>query len=353
VLRGAGLSEIEDLSDTEEWQALLEEAGAESTDPYDVRKLRAAVEGDRAVLTDLLGKVSDHLTSDRDPKLKALEAQLEAILNQAEREDVGDARDRRKVLIFTYFDDTAVWIYDYLESALASPRRLAPYRGRLAAVTGERALGGISRDHAIYGFAPKTTEAPAGRDDDLYDILVTTDILAEGMNLQQCRNIINYDLPWNPMRLVQRHGRIDRIGSPHDVIYLRCFFPDRLLDQLLDLEATSLVWTDRPLFAERIEAWANGPVVRELYARHRGEFLIAAWNGDASALTSTEKSTIDNVLAFYGDKSPQWLSDLTHMEAPWQLARARAGLAPGERGTAEITLEDMAEYYSSLVPATS
>ena len=150
---------------------------------------------------------------------------------------MGDARDRRKVLIFTYFDDTAVWIYEYLERAIARRRQLATYRGRLAAVTGERALGGMSRDHAIFGFAPKSTEAPPGRDQDLFDILVTTDILAEGMNLQQCRNIINYDLPWNPMRLVQRHGRIDRIGSPHDVIYLRCFFPDRLLEQLLDLEA--------------------------------------------------------------------------------------------------------------------
>ena len=62
------------------------------------------------------------------------------------------------------------------------------------------------------GFAPRSTEAPPRHDDDLYDILVTTDVLAEGVNLQQARHIINYDLPWNPMRLVQRHGRIDRIG---------------------------------------------------------------------------------------------------------------------------------------------
>ena len=71
-----------------------------------------------------------------------------------------------------------------------------------------------------------TTDAPEGSDDDLYDILVTTDVLAEGVNLQQCRHIINYDLPWNPMRLVQRHGRIDRIGSPHAEAHLRCVFPD-------------------------------------------------------------------------------------------------------------------------------
>lgn len=56
------------------------------------------------------------------------------------------------------------------------------------------------------------------------------------MNLQQCGRIINYDLPWNPMRLVQRHGRVDRIGSPHEKVYLTCVFPDRQLDRLLALE---------------------------------------------------------------------------------------------------------------------
>ena len=56
------------------------------------------------------------------------------------------------------------------------------------------------------------------------------------MNLQQCGRIINYDLPWNPMRLVQRHGRIDRIGSPHEKVFLTCVFPDRQLERLLALE---------------------------------------------------------------------------------------------------------------------
>ena len=66
--------------------------------------------------------------------------------------------------------------------------------------------------------------------------MLTTDVLAEGQNLQQCRNIINYDLPWNPMRLVQRHGRIDRINSQHKDIWMRCFFPAEELDILLDLD---------------------------------------------------------------------------------------------------------------------
>ena len=97
-------------------------------------------------------------------------------------------------------------------------------------VTGD----GTSRESAIFGFAPKSTEAPDPVDK--YDLLVRTDVLAEGVNLQQARHIVNYDLPWNPMRLVQRHGRIDRIGSPHASVFLRCFFPDRQLDGLLHLE---------------------------------------------------------------------------------------------------------------------
>jgi hypothetical protein len=103
-------------------------------------------------------------------------------------------------------------------------------------VAGQEARGGVSREDAVFGFVPESSDAPVGRDEDRFDILLTTDVLAEGVNLQQCRSIINYDLPWNPMRLVQRHGRIDRIGSPHSDVYVRCFFPDARLEALLDLE---------------------------------------------------------------------------------------------------------------------
>ena len=88
----------------------------------------------------------------------------------------------------------------------------------------------------LWGFAPRTTDPPAGRDEDLFDIVVSIDVLAEGVNLQQARHIINYDLPWNAMRLVQRHGRIDRIASPHREVILRCALPDTQLDALLGLE---------------------------------------------------------------------------------------------------------------------
>lgn len=99
-----------------------------------------------------------------------------------------------------------------------------------------------ARARILAGFAP-VTAGPLHDDGspiatDRYDLLLTTDVLSEGVNLQQAGRIINYDLPWNPMRLVQRHGRIDRIGSLHREVHLGCFFPSSGLDELLGLEET-------------------------------------------------------------------------------------------------------------------
>jgi len=111
-------------------------------------------------------------------------------------------------------------------------------------------------------------------------------------------------------------------------------------------QAWSVVWDRKPLFRERIEAWAAGPVVPALYYRHRGQYEVSSWDGQPEALTTSERETVDSILRFYGDKSSQWLSDLTHHEEPW--IKARRGLAPLERGNREITLASMEEYYESL-----
>ena len=112
-------------------------------------------------------------------------------------------------------------------------------------------------------------------------------------------------------------------------------------------QAWSLVWDERPLFAERIEAWANGPVCPDLYAVHRGSFVVAQISrGDAGRLDGDAQETIDAVLNHYGNKTSQWLSDLTHREDPWR--DARLGITDGQRSTAEITTGALADYYGRL-----
>lgn len=112
-------------------------------------------------------------------------------------------------------------------------------------------------------------------------------------------------------------------------------------------QAWSLVWDEKPLFEEAIEAWANGPVVRELFDYHRGMYEISEMPiGNPRLLNQEQQETIDAVLDYYGDKSAQWLIELTHMEYPWK--QARKGLLPLERGNRIIPLDTVADYYSSL-----
>ena len=114
-------------------------------------------------------------------------------------------------------------------------------------------------------------------------------------------------------------------------------------------QAWYLVWNERPLFRENIEAWANGPVIRELYNFHKGLFTIteSMMNlGNPNRLSQEQKEDVDSVLKAYEPRSSQWLIEQTHLERPWQ--EARKGLSPNERGHVVITHAAMAEYYSSL-----
>jgi hypothetical protein len=223
-----------DSDDLDEFMETIEdEAEVGDAADYNVDELVAAVSADRDLLERFLERVGvvDH---NSDPKIAALIGELAKITDEAAAEGIGeeDTRNKRKTLIFTYFADTAAYIKSALDDALVSNPRLACYRDRFEIVFGPNRA---DRADIIAGFAPMT--AGTGVEEDKYDLLVSTDVLAEGVNLQQGRHIINYDLPWNPMRLVQRHGRIDRIGSPHKYVYVRCFFPDQDLDRILGLEA--------------------------------------------------------------------------------------------------------------------
>ena len=113
-------------------------------------------------------------------------------------------------------------------------------------------------------------------------------------------------------------------------------------------QAWSLVWDDQPLFDEDFEAWMNGPVCPALYHISRGQFSVSADNmpGNSDNLSDGQRENIDEVLAHYGDKDAQWLSQLTHMQQPWR--DARGGTPIGDKCHNIISKESMAMYYAAL-----
>lgn len=114
------------------------------------------------------------------------------------------------------------------------------------------------------------------------------------------------------------------------------------------VQAWSLVWREKPLFDDRIEAWAAGPVIPTVYQEHRGRYLVGPGDLVPSprSLDDEERAICDVVLRHYGHLSAEALSDLTHVEEPWR--RARDGLAATERGTREIDPLIMADFYTAL-----
>jgi uncharacterized phage-associated protein len=146
--------------------------------------------------------------------------------------------------------------------------------------------------------------------------------------------------------------RKDPMAKVHDVAAyiiskLRPVDAMKLQKLLYYSQAWSLVWDKQPLFASKIEAWANGPVVRDVFKVYQGHYKIStSKTGDKSALKPIEKETVNAVLKFYGARDAFYLSELTHRERPW--IDARVGLAPGELGDQEITKAAMRDYYGSL-----
>lgn len=212
-------------SEADDPAALAQALGGERrpASEYRADTLRADVEQDLQGLQRLLAGVAEASIVD-DPKLEALSELL--------RERLGP----EKAIVFTYYADTAAWIE---RAIVANPARFGDRKW--VVVTGTRDDSPEERIRKVHSFCPKTTIEEAGparvTAADEKDLLIATDVLAEGQNLQQARYIVNYDMPWNPMRLVQRNGRIDRLGSPFagQDIYLFNLFPAGELDAILDL----------------------------------------------------------------------------------------------------------------------
>lgn len=199
----------------------------------DYTSWRRDLEKDKEII-ELLSMMVADITPEHDSKLqelfKVLSDKIEHPINE----------NNRKVIIFTAFSDTAEYLYDQVGKYI-----LQKYHLNTAMVTGS--VDGRSTvprlrcdmNTVLTCFSPisKGKDLLMPGDKTEIDVLIATDCISEGQNLQDCDYLINYDIHWNPVRIIQRFGRIDRIGSKNKCIQLVNFWPDVTLDEYIDLKA--------------------------------------------------------------------------------------------------------------------
>ena len=194
---------------------------------------RRALEKDQEVL-ELLTLMVDDITPEHDSKLQELFAVLK---NKIEHPINGN---NKKVIIFTAFADTAMYLYDHVSTYVKRSFGLdtAVITG---SVEGRTTVPKLKADlnTVLTCFSPisKDKQLLMPNDNTNIDILIATDCISEGQNLQDCDYLINYDIHWNPVRIIQRFGRIDRIGSRNKDIQLVNFWPDITLDEYINLKS--------------------------------------------------------------------------------------------------------------------
>lgn len=197
----------------------------------DCRSWKRDLESDQEILGLLLTMLED-ITPEHDSKLQMLMENLREKFNNPIN------GDNKKVIIFTAFSDTAEYLYENLASVIKERTGL-----NTGLVTGDALSSTIPGMKADFNliltlFSPISKEAdkllPNNRHE--IDVLIATDCISEGQNLQDCDYLINYDIHWNPVRIIQRFGRVDRIGSKNNVIQLVNYWPDIELDDYLRLK---------------------------------------------------------------------------------------------------------------------
>ena len=188
---------------------------------------------DQETLALLSYMVAD-ITPEHDSKLQTLLALLRNKMDQPINPG------NRKVIIFTAFADTADYLYDHVSRCMKQQYGLdtAMISGTVDGKSTVRKLSG-DLNTILTCFSPisKDKHLLMPGDNTSIDILIATDCISEGQNLQDCDYLINYDIHWNPVRIIQRFGRVDRIGSKNAVIQLVNFWPDVTLDEYINLKA--------------------------------------------------------------------------------------------------------------------
>lgn len=186
----------------------------------------------------LLQLAAHEITPERDAKLKELKDIIEEKASNPTINNKG--LPNRKVLIFTAFSDTALYLYEALEKWAQDKLGI-----HIAMVSGgtkgtKTSFGKSDFNQILINFSPYSknrNKMESMPQDEQIDLLIATDCISEGQNLQDCDFLVNYDIHWNPVRVIQRFGRIDRIGSINPAVHLVNFWPTDDLDQYITLKS--------------------------------------------------------------------------------------------------------------------
>ena len=202
----------------EEFAQMIEDIAVDRAGhDFDTRSMLSDINSDMRILRDL-GDVIGSVSVD-----KKFEAVRDVIITDGAFEKGG-----HKVLIFTEYTATAKYLYRMMSETFSDKEILLIHGGTKL----------DARQKYIRRFAPRANLPDGevlGADEREADMLISTEVLSEGQNLQDCNYVVNYDLPWNPMRIVQRTGRVDRLTSKHSTVRSRACYPDKQLDDLLQL----------------------------------------------------------------------------------------------------------------------
>ena len=288
-----------------------------STHDFEIEDWIASIDADYKVLNEILGRV-EHISPDDDDKLRV----LRSFLN---RNDVKS----EKILIFSEAETTIEYLYNQL-----NPNDENPEIARLSGNTRSNAENIIKRFSPTWNLgANETTPGAEIR------VLLATDIVSEGQNLQDCARILNYDLHWNPVRLIQRFGRIDRIGSEHDVIHLHNMWPDTAVDEELDLTGRlhnriqsfhDLIGLDSKLLsdAERLNE-------KEMYAIYNGDMPEAEDGLDEVAANQRAIALLQRIQ----DSDPDLWKTITNLPDGIRSALSARSDRVGDRSCAVRAIE--------------
>ena len=249
-----------DADDEQLLESLRKVGGKYDVASFDVPRLTADLEADLASLKKMKAAVAP-ITPKQDAKLQRLIKWLddEPLLRQ------------HKLLIFTQFTDTGIYLRNNLIGKFRNLEFANSKRDDL--------------DKVVRRFAPIANNVPAGEVKEPIHVLIATDVLSEGLNLQDAPYILNYDLHWNPVRLIQRFGRIDRLNTVHKEIYAFNFLPDPKLEQHLGIRQTL-----RERIADIHSSIGADTAILEPDEKLNEKAMYAIYEGDGKTLETLEEA---------------------------------------------------------------